>query len=157
MNKQDIGTLAKSIVDANMYMVLATADKSGTPWATPVYFAHTEYREFYWMSSPEVRHSSNITFRSQVSIVIFDSQVPVGTGQAVYMSAMADELTGVDLERGLNIYNGRFSNPSEYGVRLIALEDVQAPALYRLYRAIVSDHWIKDPVNKPDHRIPVIL
>jgi uncharacterized protein YhbP (UPF0306 family) len=157
MNLQDPGTVARAIIDSNMYMVLGTADESGEPWVTPVYFAHKEYREFYWMSSPEVRHSGNVAVRPQVSIVVFDSQVPVGKGQAVYMSAIAEELSGNDFDRGLDIYNGRFSNPAEHGARLITREDVQAPALYRLYRAVASDHWILDPVNKPDHRISVTL
>src|ERR1044071_7524972 len=110
MNQQALGTLAKAIIHANMYMVLGTADEFGQPWVTPVYFSCADYREFYWMSSPEVRHSRNIAVRPQVSMVIFDSQVSVGAGQAVYMSAVAEELTGIDVDRGLDIYNGRFSN-----------------------------------------------
>ena len=138
-------------------MVLGTADETGQPWATPVYFGHLEYRDFYWISSPEVRHSRNIAVCPQVSIVIFDSQVSVGAGQAVYMSAIADELTGVDFDRGLDIYNGRFSNPADHGVRLIKSEDVQVPALYRLYRAIASEHWVLDPTSRPDRRISVTI
>jgi uncharacterized protein YhbP (UPF0306 family) len=157
MNQRDLGTLAKAIINDNMYMVLGTADESGQPWATPVYFACLNYREFYWISSPEVRHSRNIAIRPQISIVIFDSQAAVGKGQAVYMSAHAEELTGVDSDHSLNIYNGRFSNPADHGVRLVTAEDVQAPALYRLYRAIVSKHWILDPAGHPDHRISVTV
>ena len=157
MNPPDLGVLARTIIDTNMYMVLGTADESGQPWATPVYFGHREYREFYWISSPEVRHSRNIAVRPQVSIVIFDSQVRVGEGQAVYMSAVAEELIGIDFERGLDIYNGRFSNPAEHGVSVIQSEDVQPPGLYRLYRAIASEHWVLDPAGRPDHRISVIM
>ena len=143
------------IIDSNMYMVLGTADESGQPWVTPVYFSCADYREFYWMSSPEVRHSRNIAARPQISIVIFDSQVPVGKGQAVYTAAIAEELTGVDVDRGLGIYNGRFSNPADHGVHVINSEDVQSPALYRLYRAIASEHWVLDPAGHPDHRTSV--
>lgn len=155
--QQDLGALARTIIDSNMYMVLGTADESGQPWVTPVYFACMEYKEFYWISSPEVRHSRNIAVRSQISIVIFDSQVAVGTGQAVYMSAVAEELNSVDFDRGLDIYNGRFSNPAEHGVRVIKSEDVRAPALYRLYRATASEHWVLDPAGRPDHRTPVMV
>ena len=155
--QQDLGALARTIIDSNMYMVLGTADESGQPWATPVYFACMEYKEFYWISSPEVRHSRNIAVRSQISIVIFDSQVAVGTGQAVYMSAVAEELNGVDFGRGLDIYNGRFSNPAEHGVWVIKSDDVRAPALYRLYRATASEHWVLDPAGRPDHRTPVTV
>ena len=141
-------------------MVLGTADESGKPWGSPVYFASENYRVFYWISSPEVRHSRNILVRPQVSIVIFDSQVRAGMGQAVYTSAVAEELTGHELERGLQIYNGRFQNPAEReerGVRLIEPENVQAPALYRLYRATAQEHWVLDPDGRPDHRTPVTI
>lgn len=156
-NQEHPGTVVKEIIDSNMYMVLGTADESGQPWATPVYFACLNYKEFYWISSPEVRHSGNISVRPQISIVIFDSQVAVGKGQAVYMAAEAKELSGVDFDRGLDTYNGRFSNPADHGVRVIMAEDVRTPALYRLYRAIVSEHWILDPAGHPDHRISVTV
>jgi uncharacterized protein YhbP (UPF0306 family) len=156
-NQEDPGTVVKEIIDSNMYMVLGTADESGQPWATPVYFSCADYREFYWISSPEVRHSRNIAIRPQVSIVVFNSQVAVGKGQAVYMTAEAKELSGVDFDRGLDIYNGRFSNPVEHGLRVVTEEDVRAPGLYRLYRAIVSEHWILDPAGHPDHRISVTV
>ena len=155
MDEQDPGALARGIVDSILYMVLSTADETGRPWASPVYFASEQYRQFYWMSSPEVRHSQNILLRPQVSIVIFDSRVPIGMGQAVYMSAVAEELTGPELDRGIQIYNGRFSNPAQHGVRIINVEHVQAPALYRLYRAVAQEHWVLDPDRHPDHRTPV--
>ena len=155
--EQDLTGVARAIIDSIVYMVLGTSDESGRPWTSPVYFAAENYREFYWMSSPEVTHSRNILVRPGVSIVIFDSRVPVGMGQAVYMSGVAQELTGSELERGIQIYNGRFQNPAERGVRIIQPEHVRAPALYRLYRASVQDHWILDTTNAPDHRISVNL
>ena len=137
-------------------MVLGTADENGQPWASPVYFSSDKYREFYWMSSPEVRHSRNILSRPQISIVIFDSRVRAGMGQAVYMSAVAEELSGVEFDRGLQIYNGRFQNPAEHGLLTIKPEDVQAPALYRLYRAVAQEHWVL-AAGHPDHRTPVTV
>ena len=79
----------REIVDANLYMVLGTADAQRRPWATPVYFAPVEYREFPWVSRPGATHSRNIEARSEISIVIFDSTVPINTGRAVYVSATA--------------------------------------------------------------------
>jgi hypothetical protein len=84
------GATARAIIDANGYMTLATADASGLPWATPVWFAPVGYREFLWVSSPEARHSRNLAERPQLGIVFFDSRAPIGTGQGVYMSAPAD-------------------------------------------------------------------
>ena len=135
-----------------MYMVLGTADDSGQPWASPVYFAQEGYTYFYWVSSPEARHSRNIAVRSQISIVIFDSRVPIGTGQGVYMFAVAEELTGVELERGIEI----FSRTSlGHGGHEWKTNDVQAPTLDRLYRATAREHWVLDPAGHPDHRMSV--
>ena len=156
-NQDNLKTTPKAIIDANMYMVLGTADESGQPWVTPVYFSCAEYREFYWISSPEVRHSRNLLARPQISIVVFDSQVAVGRGQAVYMSALANEVTGAELETGLHIYNGRFPNPAEHGEQIIGSEIVKAPGLYRLYQAVASEHWMLDPNSRPDHRTPVTI
>jgi hypothetical protein len=157
MDQPDLGSIARTIIDSIVYMVLGTADEAGRPWTSPVYFASENYREFYWISSPNVTHSRNILVRPEVSIVIFDSRVRVGMGQAVYISAIARELNGVEFDRGIQIYNGRFQNPSEHGVRIIRPEDVQAPAPYRLYEAIAHEHWILDKAGRPDHRIPVYI
>jgi uncharacterized protein YhbP (UPF0306 family) len=159
-SQHDLGNIARNIIDSILYMALGTADEHGQPWVSPVYFASDKYKEFYWMSSPEVRHSRNILVRPQVSIVVFDSRVAVGMGQAVYVSAVAAELKGTDFERGVQIYNGRFRNSAERaerGVRTIGPEDVQAPGLYRLYRAIAQEHWVLDPAGRPDHRTSVTI
>jgi len=154
---QELSLIARTIIDSNMYMTLGTANEAGEPWVSPVYFACSDYQEFYWISSPEARHSRNIAIRPQISIVVFDSQVPVGKGQAVYMSAIAKELTGMEFDRGLAIYNGRFSDPAEHGVRVIESNDLRGSALYRLYRATASEHWVLDPTRRPDLRTQVTV
>jgi len=79
----------RDIVEATRYLVLATADATGRPWSSPVYFAHIGFTEYFWVSSPEVTHSRNIAVRPEVGIAVFDSQAAIGTGQGVYMSASA--------------------------------------------------------------------
>lgn len=152
--EQDLESVTKNIIDSMMYMVLGTADASGQPWVSPVYFASAGYKQFYWVSSPEAKHSQNIAVRSQVSIVIFDSRVPIGTGQGVYMSAAAEQLSGVELKQGIAI----FSRTSlGHGGHEWKLEDVQAPTLYRLYRATALEHWVLDPDSHPDQRTSVTV
>jgi nitroimidazol reductase NimA-like FMN-containing flavoprotein (pyridoxamine 5'-phosphate oxidase superfamily) len=154
MDKPDLGKLARTIIDSNMYMVLGTADDTGQPWVSPVYYASAHYREFYWVSSPDVRHSRNIKLRPQISIVIFNSQARIGTGQGVYMSATAESLTGAELDRGITIFS---ETSLKHGGREWTQADVEPSSLYRFYRAIVLEHWVLDPVGRPDHRIPVTL
>ncbi len=151
---QTFGAIARAIIDANLYMVLGTADESGHPWVAPVYYASTDYKEFYWVSSLEAQHSRNLALRPQLSIVIFDSQVPIATGQAVYMAAVAQALTGADLDRGLDIYS---RSALARGGRAWKKQDAQPPAPYRLYRATASEQWILDPSASPDRRVLITL
>jgi Pyridoxamine 5'-phosphate oxidase len=151
----DFSDMAKGIIESNRYMVLGTADDAGLPWATPVWFAQAEYRRFVWVSSPDRRHSRNVNARPEVSIVIFDSQVAVGSARAVYMSARAEELSGADLEREVEFFDA--AGQAQGLTRRWTLEDMLAPAPYRLYRATVSQHWVLDPDSRPDDRAEVTL
>jgi hypothetical protein len=149
---EDPGQIARGIIDASLYMVLATADAAGRPWASPVYFASSGYTEFFWVSAPAAAHSRNIAARPQISIVIFNSQVPIGTGQGVYMTAVAQEATGAVLDRGLEVFSRR---SLAHGGAAWTRMDVQAQAGLRLYLATAQDHSILAPKDGlPDHRIP---
>ena len=152
MTANDPGTVAHGIMDANLYMVLATADATGRPWASPVYFAHSGYEEFFWVSSPEATHSRNIAARPEVSIVVFDSQVPVGSGQGVYVAAVAGEVAGEDLERGVEVFSRR--SLASGGVEWTP-DDVRGAAGFRLYRATAGEHSMLAKDGAPDHRVVV--
>ena len=77
----DFDDVARGIIDGNRYMVLGTADEGGRPWVSPVYYAPCGYSELHWVSTPEAQHSRNLAARPDLSIVVFDSQAPVGEGQ----------------------------------------------------------------------------
>jgi Pyridoxamine 5'-phosphate oxidase len=145
------GAVVRGIVDDNRYMVLATADEAGRPWASPVYFANSSYGEFFWVSSPEATHSRNIAVRPEVGIAIFDSQVPIGTGQGVYMRAVAEQVTGDEVRRGIEVFSRR--SVAHGGVAWTP-EDVGGATGMRLYRARASDHSILAKDGLPDHRVP---
>jgi hypothetical protein len=145
----ELTALARTIIDANLYMTLATADDTGRPWASPVYFAHADYRELFWVSRPEATHSRNIAARPQVGIVVFDSHAPISTGGGMYMAAVAEEVTGDERERGMGVFSARSlaHGGGEWGLDL-----VEPPAHLRLYRATASEHWVLD---ERDRRQPV--
>jgi nitroimidazol reductase NimA-like FMN-containing flavoprotein (pyridoxamine 5'-phosphate oxidase superfamily) len=142
----DLDALARSIVDSNRFMTLATADDRGAPWATPVWYAPEEYREFFWVSKPGARHSENLAVRAELSIVIFDSHL-TGGWNALYMAAVAAELG--DVERGIGIFSRR---SEEQGFPPWTNEQVVPPARHRLYRAAVSEWFVLDD---HDERHPV--
>ncbi|HVT67414.1 MAG TPA: pyridoxamine 5'-phosphate oxidase family protein [Trebonia sp.] len=140
------------IIEANRYLVLATADAAGRPWSSPVYFAHIGFTEFFWVSSPDVTHSRNIAVRPEVGIVVFDSQAAIGTGQGVYMSAIAKLLEDGEAGPGIEAYSRR--SVAHGGAELTSAE-VRPGAGVRLYRATADSHWILANDGQPDHRIPV--
>lgn len=148
MTERDLGAIARSIVETNRFMTLATADEGGLPWASPVWYAPAGCRELFWVSSPEARHSRNLAQRPQLAIVIFDSHQP-GGWKALYMSAVAEELPDVD--EGIDIFSRR---SVEQGLPVWTRDDVLPPARHRLYRATVSEHFVLDP---HDQRLPVTL
>jgi pyridoxine/pyridoxamine 5'-phosphate oxidase len=149
-DQPDLGAVARGIVDANRYMALATADASGTPWVSPVWYAHADYRQFIWVSSPESRHSRNLATRPELAIVIFDSH-RAGGWNAIYMSAVAEELGGADVEEGLSVFNRR---SEAQGLRAWDLDEVTPSGRFRPYRATASEYFVLDP---HDQRLPVSL
>ena len=140
----------RAIIDGNLYLVLATADGTGRPWSSPVYFAHDGYAEFLWVSAPEALHSRNIAERPQVGIVIFDSHAPIGTGQGVYISAVAEQVGGDDLLRGIETFSRRSLG---HGGAAWTVKDVQAESGLRLYRAMAEAYSVLAKDGRPDHRI----
>jgi nitroimidazol reductase NimA-like FMN-containing flavoprotein (pyridoxamine 5'-phosphate oxidase superfamily) len=154
---EDSVALARRLIDANSYLALGTADAGGRPWVSPVWYAAAGYTELLWVSSPDARHSRNLSVRPEVSLAIFDSRVPLGEAQAVYMAAVAQELSAAELERGIE----SFSRSSQAaGARPWSLEDVVPPAGLRLYRATATETFVLDSIGdtrQGDHRIPVDL
>ena len=134
----------QDIVAANRYMVIATADEQGVPWATPVWFATEDHRRFFWVSDPNARHSRNIAVRRDIAIAIFDSSVTPGNAAAVYMPARAEQVAPGDI--------GVFARESRArACRCGGEADVSAPAKHRLYRATASEHFTLGP---GDERVP---
>jgi nitroimidazol reductase NimA-like FMN-containing flavoprotein (pyridoxamine 5'-phosphate oxidase superfamily) len=133
------------LITASPYMVLATADAAGVPWASPVWFATEDGRTFYWVSDPNARHSRNIAARPDIAIVIFDSTVTPGNGAAVYMEARAEQ-TGVN---GLDVFNRECE---AQGIPAWGVDRVTAPAKHRLYRAVAGEQTMLGP---GDARMPL--
>ena len=119
MTSDDPAGLARAILDANPYMTLGTADKSGRPWVSPVYYAMT------------------------------------ATGPW----AMAEQLTGAELMRGIEVFSRR---SVQHGARRWVPSDVRAPSLLRAYRATAMEQSVLDATaergsERADQRIQVSL
>ena len=146
--EEDLDAIARSIVDANRFMALATADASGLPWVSPVWYAPLSYHEYVWVSRPGTRHSRNLAARPEVAIAIYDSHRP-GDWSAVYMAAVAEELE--DVEVALGTFNRR---SEAQGLRGWSRTEVVPPGEFRLYHATAGELFVLDD---HDRRLPVDL
>ena len=145
---------ARDLLAANRYVVLATADEDGSPWATPVWFAADGLDRILWLSWPGSRHSRLIARRPQVALTVFDSSRPSQDAAAFYAVANATECPEPVLDAALAHYNQR---TREQGLRAFRLEDVTEPARLRLYVAEISEAWVLDQDSPVDERAPVRL
>ncbi|MEH1099851.1 pyridoxamine 5'-phosphate oxidase family protein [Micromonospora sp. CPCC 205561] len=160
MHTADLAARGRAILDDNHFMTLSTANTHGEPWASPVFYVPDGYSTFYWISSPEATQARNIAVRPRVGIVVFNSQQEPGSDEAVYMAATACELTGAELDRGLEIYLR--AAPFSKGPQAF-----RPPGPYRAYRATVTEHFMLCPhassepcpehARTSDHRVAVTL
>lgn len=142
---------ALGIVEANRYMVLGTADATGVPWVSPVYFAADGLRRFLWVSKPGARHSRNLAERDAVSVVVFDSAVPIGQGRGLYMTGVAREVPEDERAEAIAVFSRRTSS---HGGEAWSVDEVGPSSRFRLYRADVDHHWVLDD---HDERVPFTL
>jgi Pyridoxamine 5'-phosphate oxidase len=142
---------ARAIVDDNLYLVLGTADEAGHPWVSPVYFAPVSYTELVWVSRPGAQYSRNLAVRPEVSLVIFDSTVPINTGQAVYGVGHAEEVPSDAVAPLLDVFSRR---TEQHGDSQFPADLVGPSGHLRLYRAVATQLWALDP---NDQRIPITL
>lgn len=146
MSSDDI---ARSILDTVAYMVLATVDDDGLPWASPVWFATDGYDDLYWVSAPDAQHSRNLASRESTGIVVFDSRAEPATRQAVYMRATAARVDDPDaVAHGVAVFT---RDSVGQGLGELTIDEVTGDTGLRLYRARVHEHWILES----DHDVRV--
>lgn len=135
-------TKAKEIISKIIYITIATVSKDGKPWNTPVYSAFDEKYNFFWASWTENDHSKNIRQNPEVFIVIYDSTVPEGTGEGVYVKAKVYELSDPkEIEHATKYLYGRKSkNPRP-------VEEFLGDYPRRVYKAVPEKFWLNTDGN----------
>lgn len=127
---------AQLLIEATRHMTIATANTSGKPWNSPVFFVYDEKFTLYWVSFIDAVHSINIRARPQVAITILGTP-PDHYGDGVYIDAEAVELNDVrEVERTIQVLRRR---PRESKFTVNSPTDVLGAAVWRVYKAIPKE------------------
>lgn len=143
------GELAKSIIDLNKYMTLATSDACGVPWAAPVCYKRDPLNNFYFASNPKSRHILNTKNNKMVAFAIFDSTIPEGKGVGVQGRGTIKKLGAFELLRVVQYYISPFlaADPALF----------KGKSFYRLYKLTPHELWVTDDDCAVDRRVPVLI
>ena len=134
--EDELNQRTKDIIRKILYITIATSNSKGEPWNSPVYSAFDKDYNFYWASWKESQHSKNIKENSQIFIVIYDSTVPEGTGEGVYIKAKAYELSDIkEISHALSCLDGRVNKKSH------SPQDFLGNMPRRVYKAIPEKVW----------------
>jgi hypothetical protein len=129
----DASRKARRLIEATCHMTIATADASGKPWSSPLFFVHDDAFTFFWVSYSGALHSANIRIRPQVAITIL-GRPPDHEGDGVYVDAEAAELNDVgEVERAIRVLRKR---PQDKKFMVSSTADVLGDAAWRIYKAI---------------------
>jgi nitroimidazol reductase NimA-like FMN-containing flavoprotein (pyridoxamine 5'-phosphate oxidase superfamily) len=156
----DLGEMARRVLDTNRYLVLGTIEDDGRPRLSPVYFVPARHRDLYWVSSPDAQHSRNVRARPDVTIVVFDSSSLPNQSEAVYVDAVAREVSEVELTA--EVLAEAF-DPEGRGGRAFSADELSGDGDLRLYVARATAYDVHVRAGHPtqgtgiDRRVSVDL
>ena|SRR3989344_6577418 len=139
MSDTSLANKAKGIISKILYITIATSTKDGVPWNSPVYSTYDKDYNFFCASDQNGQHSKNIRENNQVFLVIYDSTVPEGAGEGVYIKAKAYELADEkEIEDALSFLDGRVGKKPHSPKQFLG----DKPR--RVYKAVPEKFWVND-------------
>lgn len=115
-----------------------------------MYCACDKSFNIYWGSHVGSQHSQNIRANGKVFIVIYDSTIPPGKGEGVYIQAACVELNDpAEIAAAHKLIQDR--RPIPYW----KLEEVQGDAPVRLFKATPQKIWMNGDGEKNGQYIDV--
>ncbi len=131
---------AYEIINRILYITIASASLDGQPWNSPVYSAFDKDFNFYWASDKNSQHSENLRSNNRTLLVVYDSTVPEGTGEGVYIQATVQELNDEEeVLSALKILDDRVGKTMARDFK-----DFSGEAVRRVYKATPLKVWVND-------------
>ena len=87
---------AREIIANIDYITIASVTEDGMPWNSPVFSGYDEAYNFYFGTHIDSQKAKNIKANPNVFLVIYDSTVPPGTGEGVYVKGHAHQVNDTD-------------------------------------------------------------
>lgn len=149
--QQEFVKRAKEIIEKIIYITVASVTPEGKPWNSPVYSAYDkDTYTFYWVSPRRTQHSQNIMKNPNVFLVIYDSTVPEGTGEGVYVQARASEVTNLkEMAKAIHLLYTRKKKPLRKVSHFLDLRP------RRIYKAVPEKVWMNDSEKVGDEHLDI--
>ncbi len=129
------------LLSDNLYANLATVCEDGSPWNTPLFYAH-DGNKIYWWSPVNAVHSRNLFRDPRAFITIYDSRVPEGEGVGVYFEGVAREVVAENVDKVISIYCRKAR------VFKLSSKDCTGNAPTRLYEFKIKKSWTNDEAKE---------
>jgi nitroimidazol reductase NimA-like FMN-containing flavoprotein (pyridoxamine 5'-phosphate oxidase superfamily) len=147
---KDLSKRAKEIIEKIQYVTIASVTEDGMPWNSPVFAAYDKDFNFYWGTHNDSQKAKNIRSNGNVFLVIYDSTVPSGTGEGVYIKATAQQISEPDeVKRVFELLKTR------HAASFWDFAAVSEEGPIRLFKAVPQQAWMNDDGRKSGHYIDI--
>jgi uncharacterized protein YhbP (UPF0306 family) len=145
---------AKSIIERNKYMTVATSSKDAKPWAAAVFYVYDDEFNFYFVSAVDSLHAMNIKENPKICLEIYDSRQPIGSADQVQIIGTVEMLQKEQANKAIEIYHQRLFRISGIpAAKDYNAGDYDEPAEFRIFKVTVNKAY----TTGPDRRVEVNL
>ncbi|HUZ60145.1 MAG TPA: pyridoxamine 5'-phosphate oxidase family protein [Hanamia sp.] len=145
---------AENIIEVNKYMVVSTCGKKGKPWAAAVFYVYDYKGNFYFLSAVDSLHIKNGIENPNVSLVIFDSNQPLGTSDSVQVEGKLSVAKKADIKKVITLYCKKLFPRSELSpFERYNPDDYTGVSEFQFFKIEVAKAY----TSGPDRRVEVEL
>lgn len=155
----DVNLLAAEIIKSNKFLSLATTNKKGEIWCTPLSYVCDENLNFYFTTAIDSIHVDHIRENPYVAFSVFDSTKRVSDIDGIQVKGIVGEIEKNDLERIVDIYYKHvFPDIEERKLWASPAENFTKDEypIYRFFQIVPIEIYKRDTINiDVDRRIDV--
>ncbi|HLC91550.1 MAG TPA: pyridoxamine 5'-phosphate oxidase family protein [Candidatus Saccharimonadales bacterium] len=145
---KNLNKRAREVIESISYITIASVTPDGKPWNSPVFATYDKDYNFYFGTHRESQKAKNIRANSNVFFVIYDSTVPAGKGEGVYIKATAEQLSDKsEVKRAFELLKDR------YATSFWDSGAVGEDGPIRLFKATPEQVWMNDSGRANGHYI----